>query len=232
MTMAKAKQKAAAAPALQIFSIEDFEQGSDEWFAARAGMITASNMKAVIASGRGGEDSKTRDKYMRRMIGEHLTGTYDGIDYRNYHMERGKEMEPHARAEFELQNRCEVEQVALGVRTMPWGKIGASPDGLVKGGIGGRGLEIKSMQPDLMVEVIERRDRTPPPEHMPQLQTTMWVFGLSEIVLKIYWPMMPRCEFIVPRDELYIRKLADASEQFYRELHERISKIKRMTGRP
>ena len=77
---------------LQIF---ECEQGSAEWFAARAGIPTASEFATVMARGRGGE-SKTRRTYMLKLIGERLTGQ-PMESYTNAHMERGKVMEAEAR---------------------------------------------------------------------------------------------------------------------------------------
>jgi len=54
--------------------VHDVEQGSEEWFKVRAGMPTASEFATVMASGRGGGDSKTRRTYMLKLAGEILTG--------------------------------------------------------------------------------------------------------------------------------------------------------------
>jgi hypothetical protein len=42
--------------------IIECEQGAPEWFAARAGIPTASRFATVMASGRGGAESQTRRK--------------------------------------------------------------------------------------------------------------------------------------------------------------------------
>jgi hypothetical protein len=63
----------------------DIEQGSDEWFALRAGRATASCFADVLAKGQG----KMRAAYLRRIVAECLTGK--SIEtYRNAHMDRGR----------------------------------------------------------------------------------------------------------------------------------------------
>ena len=52
------------------YTVFDFEQGCDQWFDARMGMITASKFKDVMAKGQG----KTRKSYMYQLAGEMITG--------------------------------------------------------------------------------------------------------------------------------------------------------------
>lgn len=49
------------------------EQGSADWYEARRGIPTASMFSTVMASGRGGGESKTRRKYLLQLAGEILT---------------------------------------------------------------------------------------------------------------------------------------------------------------
>mgnify|MGYP003388297107 FL=1 len=81
--------------------IIDVEQGSDDWFKARMGIPTASMFKTVMASGKGGGESVTRRKYMLQLAGERIT-TAPRESYTNEHMERGKEQEPAALAEYQF----------------------------------------------------------------------------------------------------------------------------------
>jgi hypothetical protein len=54
--------------------IIDCEQGSPEWFAARAGIPTASEFHTVMAVGKQGGKSVTRVAYLNKLAGEILTG--------------------------------------------------------------------------------------------------------------------------------------------------------------
>ena len=59
-------------------SAADFAQGSPAWFKARVGRVTASRIKDVCASGKGGAPSVTREAYMGELIAERLTGESAG----------------------------------------------------------------------------------------------------------------------------------------------------------
>ena len=79
------------------------EQRSAEWFAARLGCVTASRVKDVMASGRGGAPSATRKNYMMELLCERLTGQSGGADLsRNPAVQRGVELEPFACMAYEL----------------------------------------------------------------------------------------------------------------------------------
>jgi len=88
--------------------IDDIEQGSEEWFAARIGSIGGSSIASVVAGGQG----KTRKQLMYRLIGEMLSGVkYQG--YSNADMQRGIEQEPDARNMYEFITGNEVKEVGL-----------------------------------------------------------------------------------------------------------------------
>jgi hypothetical protein len=221
--MAKAKEKAPPAERLEI--LDGFEQGSDEWFEARAGMVTASNMKMTMRGGRGDAESKTRERYLYIVAGEVVTGKPHPESYRNWHMERGKKMEPIARADYELVNRCEVQEVPFAIRHMPWGKIGSSPDGLV----GEEGMvEFKSVTPELLIPRLTGHSaEIVPTEHIAQCQGGLWVFGRKWCDLVLYWPGLPSLTYRLQRDEMTIRMLSDACQAFQRDVDELVAKLQR-----
>ncbi len=64
-------------------------QQTDDWFANRLGKVTASKVKDVMAKGRGGAPSATRQNYMMQLLCERLTGKRDE-GYTNAAMQRGK----------------------------------------------------------------------------------------------------------------------------------------------
>lgn len=117
------------------------EQRSDEWFAARLGKVTASKVKDVMAKGRSGAPSATRQNYMMQLLCERLTGRREE-GFTSQAMQRGNELEPIARSAYEF---------SAGVMTVETGLIqhpriegfAASPDGLIILPNGRGGLEIK-----------------------------------------------------------------------------------------
>lgn len=192
------------------------EQGSPEWFAARRGIPTASQFATIMASGRGGGESKTRRTYMLKLAGEILTG--EPMDsFSNAHTERGHEMEPDARNYYAFMKGVEPELVGF-IRN---GDKGASPDSL----IGSDGLlEIKTKLPHLLLDVLLKGDF--PPEHKAQCQGQLWVAEREWIDLVCYWPKMPSLIVRAFRDEPYIKQISDAVDQFNGELAEIVSRFK------
>lgn len=192
---------------MQIF---DCEQGTPEWFACRMGIPTASRFADVMASGRGGAESKTRRTYMLKLAGEILTGDPMG-SISNAHTARGHEMEPQARSFYAMQKDVDLALVGF-IRN---GSKGASPDGL----IGNDGmLEVKTKLPHLMLDVLLRGEF--PADHRAQCQGQLWVAEREWVDLICYYPKMPSFIIRAYRDEPYIKQISDAVDQFNDELAE------------
>lgn len=190
---------------IQVF---DCEQGSEAWFACRLGIPTASEFATVMASGRGGGESKGRRTYMLKLLGELLTGE-PAENYSNQHMERGKIMEAEARDLYQLLTGNECTRVGFIRR----GDSGCSPDSL----IGDDGLvEVKTKLPHLQLDCLLRDEV--PPEHMAQLQGQLWITGRAWVDFVSYWPCLDPFIKRVARDEVAIRAIAVAVEAFNTEL--------------
>jgi predicted phage-related endonuclease len=190
---------------LQIY---DCEQGTPEWYAARAGIPTASEFATVMGKGRGGGESKTRRTYMLKLIGERLTGQ-PMESYTNTHMERGKAMEAEARDLYAMVRGVEPQQVGF----MRRGNAGASPDSL----IGADGLvEIKTKLAHLQIEVLLANRL--PPEHVAQVQGQLWISGRQWVDFVSYWPGLPLFVTRVQRDETYIATIAAEVDEFLAEM--------------
>lgn len=197
---------------LQVF---DCEQGTPEWYAARAGIPTASQFDTVLAKGKGGGESKTRRTYMLKLIGERLTGE-PMYSYSNDHMERGKEMESEARDLYSMLADLEPEQIGF----MRRGDAGASPDSLV----GDNGLlEIKTKLAHLQLDVLLNDEL--PSEHRAQCQGQLWIAEREWVDFVSYWPGLPLFAKRVFRDEDYIKRLAEAVRAFNAEMEETIGKV-------
>lgn len=191
--------------------IYDCDQGTPEWFAARMGIPTASMMSTLLAKGRGGGESKTRQTYLYKLLGERETGE-PADNYTNHHMERGHVMEAEARDLYALLKDEEPQQV--GFVRMEDLDFGASPDSLV----GDSGLlEIKSKLAHLQLEALFRG--TIPPEHVPQVQAQIWAAEREWCDFVSYWRKLKPLIVRVPRDEAYIHgTLRPAVERFLEDL--------------
>lgn len=197
---------------LQIFNCE---QGTPEWYAARAGIPTASEFDTVMAKGKGGGESKTRRTYMLKLIGERLTRE-PMYSYSNDHMERGKVMEAEARDLYQMIAELECRQVGFLRR----GDAGCSPDSLVDAnGM----LEIKTKLPHLQLDCILYDEL--PAEHRAQCQGQLWIAEREWVDFVSYWPGLPLFAKRVFRDEPYIARLAEAVRVFNEEMQETIAKI-------
>lgn len=198
--------------------ILDCEQRSPEWYAARLGLVTASELHTVLAKGEG----KTRRTYLLKLAGEAITGE-PAQSYSNANMERGRVMEPEARAFYSFTKNVELTPVGFVVNEKH--KAGCSPDSL----IGDDGaLEIKSMFPHLLIEVMI--GGVVPPEYKPQLQGILWLAERDWIDLSIYWPKMPAFVKRAGRDEQYIARLAREVAEFNQELAALVKTLKKMGG--
>ena len=109
--------------------IRGIEQGSPEWMALRIGKIGGSRVADLLTEGRNGE-SLTRRKYKNELIRERLTGRK--LDtYKTPAMQRGIDLEPMARAWYEVKYNTFVDQVAIVLHpTINGGQC--SPDGIVE----------------------------------------------------------------------------------------------------
>jgi hypothetical protein len=214
----------AADPRIEI--INDVEQRSPEWFELRRGIPTASRFAQVIATGR--EDgtpktSKTRQQLLRVLAGEILSGDVSET-FRNEATDRGTAMEAEAREHYEQSYFVEVRRVGFIRRQLPSGRwVGCSPDGVIGER---RALEIKTTRPDLLIEVLDKGAAGFPPEHRAQLQGTLWIAGLDEADLYIFYRNMRAAKFTVQRDEQFIRSLSDSVEVFDWELHKLVERMR------
>lgn len=147
----------------------DMIQGSEEWRAARCGMLTASEMKLIITpSTLKPAKSDKASAHLYELLAQRITG-YVEPHYISDDMLRGHTEEDEARGLYDL-HFDRVRQCGF-VTNDKWGfTIGCSPDGLV----GDDGLiECKSRRQKFQVETII--SGTMPDEHLIQVQTALMV---------------------------------------------------------
>lgn len=103
-----------------------YPQYSPQWWAARRGIITASEVGPFII-GTDKKSVKARKRLASQKIGE-VAGA-DQDTFQNDAMKRGTALEPFARACYERTTGCQVQQVGF-ISDIARG-IGGSPDGVV-----------------------------------------------------------------------------------------------------
>jgi hypothetical protein len=199
-----------------MIQIHSCEQGSAEWFACRLGIPTASMFATVMARGKDGGTSATRKTYMLKLAGEVITGV-PAESYSNDHMARGQAMEAEARERYAFEHDAEPEIVGF----ISNGPMGASPDSLIeKAGA----LEIKTKQPNVLIEAMLRSDA--PPEHKAQCQGVLLVAEREWIDLACYWPGMPLVRHRLTRDEPYLANMRGEIDRFNDELAAVVERVR------
>lgn len=195
-----------------MLEIINCEQNSDEWIEARAGIITASAFKDVLAGGAG----KTRRTYMMKLAGEIITGD-PTESFSNGYMERGHELEETAIELYSDRFGAVVEKVGF------WrnGIYGCSPDGV----IGDDGIiEVKTKGAHIQGELLLKG--LVPNEHKAQVQGSMFVSGRKWVDFVSYCPKMPMFIKRVKRDEDYIDELKIKLGVFNQELQVVVSQLR------
>lgn len=112
-------------------NILDVEQGSEAWFAARAGRVTASMISTVMAKGKGGAPSATREQFKAQLVAETLTGKR-GDMFSNKWTDHGNETEEQARNFYMMETGEMLETVGFVIHPTI-NRAGASPDALIIG---------------------------------------------------------------------------------------------------
>lgn len=197
--------------------ITDIEQGTPEWLALRLGIVTCSELEALLVSGKGEAGfGVAAFTYMDQLIGERITGEAAEIPFQTKATIRGHELEGVARGLYEAREEVSTQSVGIILNH----GIGYSPDALV----GSEGLtEIKTKLPKFQVGVILSGEI--PKEHVAQCQGGLWVSEREWIDFISYWPGMPMFVKRAYRDEAMIRKIAERVTTFHELLEERMSRV-------
>lgn len=153
---------------MSIKIYEELEQGSDEWFKARCGLLTASEVKHILTPKlKIANNDKTR-QHVYEIAAQRMTN-YVEPHYISDDMLRGHTDEILAR-EVYSEHKKPVREVGFVVNDNLGFKIGASPDGLV----GSDGLiECKSRRQKYQIQTIA--DLSVPEEYVLQIQTLLLV---------------------------------------------------------
>lgn len=159
------------------------EQRSPEWFAQRAGKVTASCIAKVMARTKTGYGAD-RGNYLAQLVVERLTGASDP-GFTNAAMQWGTDKEPDARACYAFEQGVEVVEEAF-VPHPTIAMAGASPDGLV----GDDGLvEIKC--PNTATHIATLTGAAIEDKYLKQMQFQMACTGRRWCDFVSYDPRMP-----------------------------------------
>ena len=194
----------------------DLYQGSDEWYAARCGMLTASEMSLILTPTlKIASNEKTR-AHAWELLAQRITG-YVEPHYLGDEMVRGQVEEVAARKAYN-DHFAPVREVGF-VTSSRWGfTLGYSPDGLV----GDDGLiEIKSRRQRFQIETILAN--APPPEFMLQMQTGLLVTGRKWCDFISYSGGLPMIVCRVLPDERLQSAIIEAATAFEADLAQKLA---------
>lgn len=202
------------------------EQGTPEWLALRAGHVSASVFKDVLAKTKTGE-AAVRKALRLKLVTERLTGQ-PVETYKNGAMEWGTNTEPLARLAYEAKSGNLVEEEGFLLHpTIKW--VGCSPDGLIDSD---GGLEIKC--PFNSCVHVQTLEEGMPPEHKAQVQGAMWVTGRDWWDFVSFDPRMPaglqlHIERVI-RDVEYIKTLEEEVVRFLGEVEADLARLLKLAN--
>ena len=185
----------------------DLIQGTDEWHAARCGMVTASVAGKLLTSTLKVADNEASRGLTLSLVAERITGHVDET-FMSADMWRGIEDEPIAR-DLYAEHHAPVEELGFMARD-DWGfSLGYSPDGLVcDDGL----IECKSRLQKVQLQTIIE-DRVPA-ENMAQLQCGLLVSGRAWIDYVSFCGGMPLYVKRVYPDPIWHAAILAAVETF------------------
>jgi putative phage-type endonuclease len=194
--------------------IHKMEQGSDEWFDVKAGKISASRAKDLMAK----KTTATYQNLIHKIAAERVTGEYIKDGYFGYAMQRGKDLEPEARGTFEFLTGNDVETVGF-IEADDW--TGCSPDGLLDDS----GLEIKCPLAHTQARYLFKGDL--PAEYVLQVQFSLMITGFSSWHFFSYHPAMKPLHIEVKPIKKKHSEIEQRLVEFKKEVEKVIQKLKR-----
>lgn len=200
-------------------------QRSDEWRALRAGRITASRAKDVLAKIKTGEAADRRN-YRMQILAERLTGIPQDSDYINGDMQWGIDHEDAARNAYEVRTGVLVHQVGLVMHDgLP---VAASPDGLIDAD---GCSEIKCPRTTTHIGYLSAGRC--PPEYIAQVQMQLWIAERQWCDFVSFDPRLPaKLQLFVhrvQRDDEYIKTLESEIVKFSDEVDAEIARLEALT---
>jgi exodeoxyribonuclease (lambda-induced) len=179
-------------------------QGSEEWLAARRGVITGSRFRDARDRVRSG-DLSSKAKLYAMDVARERCGGLAAQQFQSYAMRAGSDQEPIARQAYEARTGNFVDEA--GFITTDDRKFGVSVDGLVDDdGM----VEIKTMvSSETLFTAVVHCDIS---AYIDQINGSLWLLGRKWCDLILWAPDLPDGRLTIrriERDEDAIQKLED-----------------------
>lgn len=198
-------------------------QGSDEWLAARCGLLTASEMKHILTPTLKIAGNDKERAHLYELLAQRITRYVEPV-YVSDDMLRGQADEIYARAEYE-ERYAPVNECGF-ITNNKWGfTLGYSPDGLVNDdGL----IEAKSRRAKYQIQTIVEhlgiaKGETIPSEYLMQHQTGLLVAERQWIDFISYSGGLPTVVIRVHPDAIIQDAIISAAGEFERRLAEKLA---------
>jgi hypothetical protein len=204
---------------MKVYS--DIAQGTAEWFAVRAGKVTASELDNLLTPKFAIRTGEMPKSYLCKKIAEaHFGGPLPDEDYSGFHTENGQIREEEAR-KFYVFNFDHDKLTNAGFVEHDDGRFGGSPDALLGDN---SGLEIKS--PMFKTHVKYLMGGVVPDDYIVQVHGLMYATGRTSWEFMSYARKFPPLLVRVERDEEIIGKISEALAGFYEKFDAAMEKLK------
>lgn len=202
-------------------TIHRVPQRSPEWFALRAGRLTASCADDVLAKGKKGEEAYKRRDLRLRLAAERLTGIPEAGGYVNADMQRGIDKEPDAVSLYEVRTGAMVD-TSVGFMASDDCMAGYSPDGLVGDGL----LETKCPKTATHLGYL-RHPSSLVDDYMAQILHGLWISGAPWLDIVSFDDRLPEnISLVVCRvDNTGVNDYALAATLFLREVDATVEEL-------
>lgn len=199
-----------------MINYHNYVQGSEEWHAARCGLLTASEMKLIITPTLKTADNDKSRSHLNELLAQRIT-RYVEPSYISDDMLRGMEDEIFARQLY-AEKFSPIEDAGF-VTNDEWGfTLGCSPDALV----GDDGLlEVKSRRQKFQVDTIINGEM--PDDFAIQVQTQLLVTGRTWCDFVSYSGGLPMCPIRVFPDDKIQAAIVEAAGAFETRLAEKLA---------
>ena len=194
----------------------DLTQGSDEWLAARLGILTASEMGNLFTKSLQPSKGETPNTHLCQLLSQRITKFIE-LHFLSFDMARGHEDEVDACILY-AKEIAPVQNCGF-ITNDKWGfTIGYSPDALV--GMDGL-IECKSRRPCFQIKTILEsvlEDDAPPDEFMIQCQTGLMVSERQWLDFVSYSSGLPMAVIRVWPDHKLQSTILDVATEFEEKL--------------
>jgi hypothetical protein len=207
----------------------DIQQNTEEWEVIRFGKLTASSASALLM------DKKTKGykELIDRVIEERITGQKSESKkwQGNYTTERGHELEPVARGDYEMRTFKTVQIIGV-IELDDW--VLCSPDGLIDDdGLHQIKCPIFNTQREYLKTLDKHKDLSDNDKlkklsstYYKQMQFELYVSGRDYNVFTSYHPYLAAIDLTITRDEDMILNIENCIKEAKQEIIAEIEYIK------